>query len=211
MPINPKNAYNSTSLCSLSLSLSLCSLLSILFSPECSAPALLLQLDKAQQDHLRPSNVGGGNTNSGLSRMQSLHRMTLNPAEAFYATAQAQHNSSHSNHSSHRRPPTPPRPGEQPGEQPRPPHRPHCPHHRTADTLRATAGQRERSVVDQVREVFIVHVGGTRCVPSSPDPCMNRQARITLSVECIRTCIFLCLFDVEIQLRVRSLLTLCSI
>ena len=54
----------------------------------------------------------------------------------------------------------------------------------------------------QVKSVFIVHVGGTRCVTSSTDHYMNIHARITLSVECIRTCLFLFLFDVEIQLRV---------
>ena len=43
-----------------------------------------------------------------------------------------------------------------------------------------------------VREVFLIHVGGTRCVTSSTDHIMNRQARITWTVECIRTCIFLC-------------------
>ena len=48
----------------------------------------------------------------------------------------------------------------------------------------------------QVREVFIVHVGGTRCVTSSTDNTMNIHARITLNVECIRTCIFIVLFDV---------------
>ena len=53
-----------------------------------------------------------------------------------------------------------------------------------------------------VREAFIVHVGGTRCVTSSTDNIMKIRARITLTVEFIRTCIFLFLFDVEIQLRV---------
>ena len=50
-----------------------------------------------------------------------------------------------------------------------------------------------------VREVVVVHVGGTRCVTSSTDHIMKRLARITLKVEVIRTCIFLFLFDVEIQ------------
>ena len=44
--------------------------------------------------------------------------------------------------------------------------------------------------------VFIVHVGGTRCVPSSTDNIMNIHARITLTVEFIRTCICLFLFYV---------------
>ena len=47
-----------------------------------------------------------------------------------------------------------------------------------------------------VKSVFIVHVGGTRCVPSSTGNNMNIQARITLTVECIRTCIFLFLLYV---------------
>jgi hypothetical protein len=42
-----------------------------------------------------------------------------------------------------------------------------------------------------VKSVFIVHVGGTRCVTSSTDHYMNIHARITLSIEFIRTCIFL--------------------
>ena len=47
-----------------------------------------------------------------------------------------------------------------------------------------------------VKSVFVVHVGGTRCVTSSTDHYMNIHARITLSVEFIRTCIFLFLFYV---------------
>jgi hypothetical protein len=43
----------------------------------------------------------------------------------------------------------------------------------------------------QVRDVFIVHVGGTRCVPFSTDHTMHIHARITWGVECIRTCLFL--------------------
>jgi hypothetical protein len=44
----------------------------------------------------------------------------------------------------------------------------------------------------KVREIYIiVHVGGTRCVTSSTDHYMKIHARITLSVEFIRTCIFL--------------------
>ena len=49
------------------------------------------------------------------------------------------------------------------------------------------------SLLDTVRRdigLCYIHVGGTRCVPSSTDNIMNRQARITLTVECIRTCIF---------------------
>ena len=41
-----------------------------------------------------------------------------------------------------------------------------------------------------VKSVFLVHVGGTRCVTSSTDHIIKVQARITLSVEFIRTCIF---------------------
>ena len=47
-----------------------------------------------------------------------------------------------------------------------------------------------------VREIFIIHVGGTRCATSSTDNTMNIQARITLNVECIRSCIFIFSFDV---------------
>jgi hypothetical protein len=48
-----------------------------------------------------------------------------------------------------------------------------------------------------VREIcIIVHVGGTRCVTSSTDHCMKIHARRTLSVEFIRTRIFLFLFYV---------------
>ena len=53
-----------------------------------------------------------------------------------------------------------------------------------------------------VKSVFIVHVGGTRCVPSRTDNIMKRQARITLKVEFIRGYIFLFLCHVEIQGRV---------
>ena len=53
-----------------------------------------------------------------------------------------------------------------------------------------------------VREVFIVHVGGPRCVPSNTDNIMKIQAGITLTVEFIRGYILLFLFDVEIQGRV---------
>ena len=52
------------------------------------------------------------------------------------------------------------------------------------------------SQLDWVREVFIIHVGGTRCVTSSTDNIMKIHARITLTVEFIRTCIFLFLFYV---------------
>ena len=48
----------------------------------------------------------------------------------------------------------------------------------------------------KVREVFVIHVGGTRCVTSSTDHIMKIRARRTLIVEFIRTCIFLFLFDV---------------
>ena len=54
----------------------------------------------------------------------------------------------------------------------------------------------------QVKSVFIVHVGGTRGVPSSTDHSMKIHVRITWTVEVIRTCICLFLFYVEIQGRV---------
>jgi hypothetical protein len=53
-----------------------------------------------------------------------------------------------------------------------------------------------------VREVFMIHVGGTRCVPSRTDNIMKRRARITLNDEFIRGYIFLFLCHVEIQGRV---------
>ena len=56
--------------------------------------------------------------------------------------------------------------------------------------------QPERSTKWYVKSVFIIHVGGTRCVTSSTANIMKIHARITLTVEFIRTCIFLCLFYV---------------
>ena len=56
---------------------------------------------------------------------------------------------------------------------------PHCPHPGSG----------------RVRKVF-VHVGGTRGVPSRTGNIMNRHARITLTVEFIRTCICIFLFYV---------------
>ena len=47
-----------------------------------------------------------------------------------------------------------------------------------------------------VKLVFVIHVGGTRCVPSSTDNIMNIRARITLTVEFIRGYIFIFLFYV---------------
>ena len=47
-----------------------------------------------------------------------------------------------------------------------------------------------------VKSVFMIHVGGTRCVTSSTDNNMKIRARITLTVEVIRTCIFLFLLYV---------------
>ena len=43
----------------------------------------------------------------------------------------------------------------------------------------------------QVREVFIVHVGGTRCVTSSTGNNRNIRARITWGVELIRAIFFM--------------------
>jgi hypothetical protein len=47
-----------------------------------------------------------------------------------------------------------------------------------------------------VKSVFMIHVGGTRCVTSSTDNIMKIRARITLNVEFIRICIFIFLFYV---------------
>jgi hypothetical protein len=54
----------------------------------------------------------------------------------------------------------------------------------------------ERARQTEVREVFVIHVGGTRCVPSSTDHTLKILARITWTVEVIRTCICLFLLDV---------------
>ena len=44
----------------------------------------------------------------------------------------------------------------------------------------------------------MIHVGGTRWVPSSTDNIMKIHARITLTVEVIRTCvILLCKYNDE--------------
>jgi hypothetical protein len=45
-----------------------------------------------------------------------------------------------------------------------------------------------------VREVFMIHVGGTRCVPSSTDNIMKIHFRLTLTVEFIRGYIFIFLY-----------------
>ena len=47
-----------------------------------------------------------------------------------------------------------------------------------------------------VKSVFIVHVGGTRCVTFSIENIMNIRARITWTVEFIRGYIFICLLYV---------------
>ena len=52
------------------------------------------------------------------------------------------------------------------------------------------------SLLVEVKAVFIVHVGGNRCVTSSTDHSMKIHVRITLTVAFIRTCIFLFLFYV---------------
>ena len=58
------------------------------------------------------------------------------------------------------------------------------------------AMHRLQCTVEQVKSVFIVHVGGTRCVSSSTGNIMKIHFRITLTVEFIRGYIFLFLFDV---------------
>ena len=67
-------------------------------------------------------------------------------------------------------------------------------------TLTKLLDQKRSDIAHETRRyVFLVHVGGTRRATSRTDNTMNVQARITLTVACIRTCIVLCLFDVEIQ------------
>jgi hypothetical protein len=56
--------------------------------------------------------------------------------------------------------------------------------------------EEDRTTTTTVREVFIVHVGGTRCVTFSTDNNMKIHGRITLTVECIQTCILIFLFYV---------------
>ena len=71
----------------------------------------------------------------------------------------------------------------------------------TETTIQGTPQNIPLALLDRVvREVFIIHVGGTRCVTSSTDHYMKIQAWITLSVECIRTCIFLFVLYVSIQM-----------
>ena len=53
---------------------------------------------------------------------------------------------------------------------------------------------KENDVYVYVKLVFVIHVGGTRCVTSSTANMMKIHARITLTVEFIRTCIILFLF-----------------
>jgi hypothetical protein len=64
--------------------------------------------------------------------------------------------------------------------------------------------------LNTVREVFVIHVGGTRCVTSSTGNIMNIHARINLNVEFIRGYIFKCLLYVGRQGRVGSRLTFFS-
>jgi hypothetical protein len=65
----------------------------------------------------------------------------------------------------------------------------------------------KREAEGVVRGIYMIHVGCTRCVTSSTDNIMKRHARITLTVEFIRTCIFKFLLYVSIQGRVGSRLT----
>jgi hypothetical protein len=68
---------------------------------------------------------------------------------------------------------------------------------RQAEVMRARlAEQRFRRKKNLVREVFIIHVGGTRYVTSSTDNIMKIHAGITLNVEFIRGYIFIFLFYV---------------
>ena len=52
------------------------------------------------------------------------------------------------------------------------------------------AGGDRPTGIGQVREVFIVHVGGTCCVTSSTDNIMKILARITLTVEFIHVFLY---------------------
>ena len=57
-------------------------------------------------------------------------------------------------------------------------------------------GDQTMEFVRYVKLVFVIHVGGTRCVPFSTANNMKRHVRITVTVECIRTCIFVFLLYV---------------
>jgi len=57
-------------------------------------------------------------------------------------------------------------------------------------TLLAKQDFSKQTLYRYVKSVFMIHVGGTRCVPSSTDHTMKIHVRITWTVECIRTCIF---------------------
>ena len=65
--------------------------------------------------------------------------------------------------------------------------------------LHGTRLQSEVALLTRVREVFVVcmmHVWWYS-LGSSTDNIRNRQARITLTVECTRTCIVILFFDVS--------------
>ena len=64
------------------------------------------------------------------------------------------------------------------------------------DLAHASLATVTRAGVLYVKSIFVVHVGCTRCVTSNTDHYMKIQARITLRVEFIRTCILLFLFHV---------------
>ena len=51
------------------------------------------------------------------------------------------------------------------------------------------------AVCHVVRELLMIHVGGTRCVTSSTDQIMTIQAWITWTFECIRPCTLIFFFD----------------
>ena len=69
----------------------------------------------------------------------------------------------------------------------------------TETTIQGTPQNIPLALLDGVvREILMIHVGGTRCVPSSTDNSMKIHARITLTVEVIRTCLFVyfyCMFE----------------
>jgi hypothetical protein len=60
----------------------------------------------------------------------------------------------------------------------------------TIQELRLAISKTTRTHSGVRQSVFIIHVGGTRDVTSSTDNSIKIQARITLTVECLRTCIF---------------------
>jgi hypothetical protein len=66
----------------------------------------------------------------------------------------------------------------------------------TKDVGKKNKNEDAIALEEEVREVFIVHVGGTRCVTSSIDRIIQIHARITWGVVFIRAIFFIFFFYV---------------